>query len=107
MLAQLLNLGVLGNGHVFRHWAPLFIAQVDPERLQVLGRTERIAVPECGARLGNFGIVAVSERETWITVAEWMQTWPPNRLLSAQDDRLDRPLRLARIHWEQRDRDGP
>lgn len=66
------------NDHVFRHRAPLFIAQVDPERLQVLRATERILVPERGARLGNFGVTDVSERETWVTVAEWMQTWGPN-----------------------------
>ncbi len=67
-----------GNDHVFRHRAPLFIAQIDPERLQVLRKTERILVPERGARLGNFGVTEVNEHETWVTVAEWMQTWGPN-----------------------------
>jgi hypothetical protein len=28
-------------------------------------------------RLGNFGVTEVSDRETWVTVAEWMQTNPP------------------------------
>src|SRR5690606_16968702 len=42
------------NDHVFRHRAPLFMAQVDPERLRVMRKTERILVPERGARLGNF-----------------------------------------------------
>ena len=37
-----------GNDHVFRHRAPLFIVQVDPERLVVLRATERILVPEHG-----------------------------------------------------------
>jgi lysophospholipase L1-like esterase len=69
------------NDHVFRHRAPLFIARVDPERLHVLRRTESIAVPERGARLGNFGVVDVSENETWITVAEWMQTWSPHYII--------------------------
>ena len=32
---------------------------------------------ERGARLGNFGVTEVSDRETWVTVAEWMQTWGP------------------------------
>lgn len=67
-----------GNDHVFRHRAPLFIAQVDPEKLQVIRRTERVLVPERGARLGNFGVTDVSENETWVTVGEWMQTWGPN-----------------------------
>ncbi len=65
------------NDHVFRHRAPLFIAQIDPERLCVLRATERILVPEHGARLGNFGVTEVSADETWVTVAEWMQTWGP------------------------------
>lgn len=61
------------NGHVPRHRAPLFMAQVDPERLCLLRHTERILVPERGAKLCNFGVVDVNERETWVTVAEWMQ----------------------------------
>jgi hypothetical protein len=65
------------NDHVFRHRAPLFIGQVDPDKLCVLRDTERILVPERGARLGNFGVTEVSPAETWVTVAEWMQTNPP------------------------------
>lgn len=61
------------NDHVFRHRAPLFIARVNPDTLQVVRATEQILVPERGARLGNFAVVNVSERETWVTVAEWMQ----------------------------------
>ena len=67
-----------GNDHVFRHRAPLFIAQVDPERLCRLRATERIAVPEKGARLGNFGVTRVSDSESWVVVSEWMQTTAPN-----------------------------
>ena len=67
-----------GNDHVFRHRAPLFIARVDPEKLQVIRATEQILVPELGARLGNFGITTVNNDETWITVTEWMQTTGPN-----------------------------
>ena len=66
------------NDHVMRHRAPLFIAQVDPERLCVIRDTEQILVPERGARLGNFGVVQISESESWVTVAEWMQTNPPD-----------------------------
>lgn len=65
------------NDHVFRHRAPLFIAQVDPQRLCVIRATERILVPQRGARLGNFGVTDVSQEETWVTVAEWMQTTSP------------------------------
>ena len=88
------------NDHVFRHRAPLFIAQVDPDRLHVLRKTERIAVPELGARLGNFGVVDVSERETWITVAEWMQTWGPN-IVIRPDNIYDGNNRVyaSRLRW--------
>ena len=58
------------NDHIMRHRAPLFIARVDPATLAVIRKTERILVPERGATLGNFGASAVSERESWVTVAE-------------------------------------
>ncbi|MGB0582110.1 MAG: sialate O-acetylesterase [Limisphaerales bacterium] len=67
-----------GNDHVFRHRAPLFIAQVDPEKLRIIRSTEQILVPEFGARLGNFGVTDVSSDETWVTVTEWMQTKAPH-----------------------------
>ena len=57
------------------------MAQVDPKRLRVVRKTEQILVPERGARLGNFGVTDVSPDETWVTVAEWMQTWGPNYIL--------------------------
>jgi len=66
------------NDHVFRHRAPLFIAQVDTDRLCLLRASEQIVVPEKGARLGNFGVTYVSDRESWVVVSEWMQTNPPN-----------------------------
>ena len=61
------------NDHVFRHRAPLFFAEFDPETLKLRRKTERIAVPERGARLGNFGCVQVSESEAWVVASEWMQ----------------------------------
>ena len=61
------------NDHVFRHRAPLFIAQVDPQKLCVIRETERVLVPERGARLGNFGVTEISPGESWVTVTEWMQ----------------------------------
>ena len=60
--------------HVFRHRAPLFMALVDPQRLCVIRATERVLVPERGARLGELwrdGGQLVTE--TWVTAAEWMQ----------------------------------
>ena len=82
------------NDHVFRHRAPLFVAQVDPERLCVLRATERVLVPERGARLGNFGVCEVSNRETWVTVTEWMQ--PPG----CEKHGSDNSVYVARILWE-------
>ena len=57
------------NDHIPRNRAPLFIAQVDPEKLHVIRSTERIAVPERGADIGNFDATTASPEETWITVA--------------------------------------
>jgi hypothetical protein len=81
------------NDHVFRHRAPLFIAQIDPKRLCVMRNTEQILVPQRGARLGNFGVTDVNERETWVTVAEWMQ---PKRV---EKYGSDGSVYVARIHW--------
>lgn len=81
------------NDHVFRHRAPLFMAQVDPKRLRVIRETERILVPERGARLGNFGVTDVNENETWVTVAEWMQP------KGVEKHGSDGSVFVARIHW--------
>ena len=90
-----------GNDHVFRHRAPLFLARVDTDRLCVIRATERVVVPERGARLGNFGICAASSDETWVVVSEWMQTTGPNPFDSTVCERYgsDNALFLSRIHW--------
>jgi len=62
------------NDHVFRHRAPLFAAQVDPEKLCLVRATEVVVVPERGSRLGNFGVTHVSDSESWVIVTEWMQS---------------------------------
>ena len=94
------------NDHVFRHRAPLFIAQVDPAKLRVLRSTERVLVPERGARLGNFGVTEVSENETWVTVAEWMQTWGPNVVMPPDNKYgADNSVYAARIFWDRPNRD--
>jgi hypothetical protein len=81
------------NDHVFRHRAPLFIAQVDPEKLCVIRETEQILVPERGARLGNFGVTEISPLETWVTVAEWMQPHGVDKYGS------DGSVFVAKIKW--------
>lgn len=82
------------NDHVFRHRAPLFIAEVDQATLQVKRETERILVPEKGARLGNFAVTKVSDDETWVTVAEWMQP------VGCEKYGSDNRIYVARIQWK-------
>ncbi len=60
------------NDDVFRHRAPLFIAQVDPEKLCVIRATERELLPNRGATYGNFGVSNITKDETWVTDAEGM-----------------------------------
>ena len=67
-----------GNDHIFRHRAPLFIARVDPQRLCVLRDTERLLIPERGAQMGNFGAARINERESWVTVAEYVKEIQPH-----------------------------
>lgn len=81
------------NEHVFRNRAPLFIAQVDPEQLCVIRETEKILVPERGARLGNFGVTTVNENESWVTVTEWMQPRGVEKYGS------DNSVWIAKIKW--------
>ncbi len=82
------------NDHVFRNRAPLFIAQIDPERLCVIRETEQIAIPERGARLGNYGVCDVSPEETWIVNAEWMQPAGCEKYGS------DNTIWISRLVWD-------
>lgn len=58
------------NDHIMRHRAPLFIGEIDPEKLCVLRATEQVLVPENDATLGNSGVCQVNTNEAWVTVAE-------------------------------------
>lgn len=82
------------NDNVARHRAPLFLAQVDPDRLVVLRATERELVPNKGAQLGNFAVVDVNERETWVTTSEGMAPGNPARYGS------NGRVYAARLCWE-------
>lgn len=86
------------NDNVFRHRAPLFIAEVDPDRLCVIRSTEQILVPNRGARLGNFGVTDISPYETWVTVSEWMQPRGVEKYGS------DGSVFVAGIHWNKPNR---
>ena len=61
------------NSHVFRHRAPLFIAEIDKDTLTLKRETEYIVVPERGARLGNFGVQSYSIDTGYVFASEWMQ----------------------------------
>jgi len=87
------------NDNVVRHRAPLFMAQIDPEKLVVMRATERELVPNKGAQLGNFAIVDVNEHETWATTSEGMA--PGNPAEYGSNGRVY----AARIIWEKPNRD--
>lgn len=93
------------NDHVFRNRAPLFIAQVDAEKLQVIRATERVLIPERGASLGSaFGVTEVSPNETWVTTAEWMQG-PKGISVPGNKYGSDNSVYAARIFWKTPNRD--
>jgi hypothetical protein len=60
------------NRHIARARAPLFIGQVDTDRLCVIRQTEQILIPERGLMLGNFGAAAITPQESWVTDAEFI-----------------------------------
>lgn len=81
-----------GNDHVFRHRAPIFIAQVDPQQLCVLRATEQVLMPETGVDLGGgFAALNVNAQETWVISTE--MAFPKGR----EDE--DNRIRMARIVW--------
>ncbi len=85
-----------GNDHVFRHRAPIFIGQVDPQKLCVLRATEQVLMPETGVDLGGgYGALNVSADETWVISTE--MAFPKGR-----EDEANRVL-MARIIWSRRD----
>lgn len=86
------------NDHIPRNRAPIFLAQVDPERLCVIRKTEKAIIPERGAMLGNFGAAAVSAGESWVTDAEYMASGKPN------SRGADGSIFAARVIWSKPNR---
>lgn len=81
------------NDHVFRHRAPIFIAEVDPDKLVVRRATERIVFPEENADLGSgYALVDVTADETWVVTSEI----PP------RGSRNYNRVLLARLIWPRR-----
>lgn len=69
------------NRNVIRWRSPLWIAQVDPENLNLIRSTEQVVLPLVGdgvndpdkvALMGNFHTVNATPDETWVTVGEWL-----------------------------------
>ncbi len=90
------------NVNVIRWRSPLWVAQVDPERLCLVRDTERVVLPLVGdgvkhpdkvALMGNFHVTNVGPYESWVTVGEWLPRG------GARGDLL-----LARIRWSKPNR---
>lgn len=89
------------NDHIIRNRAPLFIAQVDPDKLHVLRKTERILIPERGGEYGNFGAAPINEHESWVTVGEGV--WSANDRKRGADGSLF----VARVLWSKPNKSAP
>ena len=71
------------------------------ETLTVKRDTERILMPERGARFGNFGVCEVSENETWVTDAEWMQKNGPDIVIKPNNKYgAENSLYAVRLLWQ-------
>jgi hypothetical protein len=94
------------NDYVVRHRAPIFMAQVDPDRLCVIRETERVIVPNYGAQLGNFGVCEASPYETWVVTTEGMHgdAQRPYDIHRAEARGAKNRIWLARIQWREPNR---
>lgn len=90
------------NDEVIRHRAPLFIAQVDPERLCLRRATERVLAPNRGAQLGNFGTTPASNAEAWVVTSEHMQgdAKAPFNLELTERRGANARVYLCRLIWD-------
>ncbi|MCX7009560.1 MAG: exo-alpha-sialidase [Kiritimatiellaeota bacterium] len=93
------------NVNVMRWRSPLWLAQVDTQRLCLLRATERVVLPLVGdgvkdpdrvAIMGNFHTANASPDESWVTVGEWQ---PKNGIRG--------DLLLARIRWNRPNKLAP
>ena len=85
------------NDHITRNRAPLFIGEFDPKEMCVLRASERIVVPERGARLGNFGCESYSDEVGYVYAAEWMQG--PRGTEGCMKYGSDNTVFIAKIHY--------
>jgi len=89
------------NDHIPRNRAPIFVAQVDPVKLQVIRSTEQSLIPERGVMLGNFGACAINEHESWVTDSEFIQNG------QSHPRGADGSTFVARVLWSKPNRDAP
>lgn len=93
------------NDQVTWNRAPMFIAQVDPEKLQVIRATERILLPNRGVMLGNFGATSVTPHESWVTDAELISRLiDPEIGLKPHPKGGDGTVWLGKIQWSKPNR---
>lgn len=86
------------NGHITRNRAPIFIAEVDPEKLSIIRSTERILIPERGVMLGNFGAAPITKNESWVTDAEFIYGDTPH------PKGADGTVWAARVIWSKKNK---
>lgn len=86
------------NDHIARNRAPLFLAQVDPVKLNVIRATEKVLMPERGVMLGNFGASAITKDESWVTDAEYVVGDKPH------PRGADGTVWTARVIWSEKNR---
>ncbi len=90
------------NDHVRWNRAPLFIAEVDPEKLQVLRRTEKVLFPDRGVMYGNFGANPITPQESWVTDADLITPLiDPDAGKKPHPRGGDGTVWLGRVKWTQ------
>ena len=76
------------GGHIIRHRAPLYVAEVDPQSLRVIRDTEQVVFPIEGRALGNSGVCRIGANESWVIVGEGAPgrgiPWTNNRVMVAK-----------------------
>ena len=94
------------NDEVIRHRAPMFLAEVDPDRLCVLRDTEREIIPNRGAQMGNFGAVTASTDESWVVNSECMHgdAQDPYNLELTEARGADNRVYVCRLRWDRPNR---
>jgi len=93
------------NSKVIRWRSPLWVAQVDPERLCLIRETERVVLPLVGdgvhdadqvAIMGNFNVTNASQDESWVTAGEWIPRGSGNGDLLLGKIQWSKPNRLVK-----------